>query len=155
MSTGFLVLSDTHDDAFSNDISKVGVVLHCGDLTMIGGMNNSRQALENIKHIDAELKLAIAGRDGESCGCPKLFNAIERSCPRLHCFGRIHKGYGVQSITWTDTDKNFVLSDKLTEEDIVAAEGKTVLVNATVKTYGAEPDNKPWVVINLEKGRQL
>jgi predicted phosphodiesterase len=65
MATTFLILSDTHDDAFPDPASlpphKIDVVLHCGDLTMIGGLSNYKRAIANIKAIDAELKLVIAG----------------------------------------------------------------------------------------------
>ncbi|KAK0710671.1 Metallo-dependent phosphatase-like protein [Lasiosphaeris hirsuta] len=59
----FLVLSDTHDDAFPDveTLPKVDVALHCGDLTMIGGLSNYKKAIANIRAIDAEVKLVIAG----------------------------------------------------------------------------------------------
>jgi len=55
--------SDTPDDAFPGPTSlpKVEVVLHCGDFTMIGGLSNYKKAIENIKALNAELKLVIAG----------------------------------------------------------------------------------------------
>ena len=63
MATTFLILSDTHDDAFPDpaSIPKVDVVLHCGDLTKIGGLSNYKKAIANLKAIDAELTLVIAG----------------------------------------------------------------------------------------------
>lgn len=63
MTTTFLILSDTHDDAFpdSSTMPKVDVVLHCGDLTMIGGLGNYQRAIAKLQAIDAELKLVIAG----------------------------------------------------------------------------------------------
>ncbi|KAI0142630.1 Metallo-dependent phosphatase-like protein [Xylariaceae sp. FL1272] len=60
-STRFLILSDTHDDAFPSNTSKADVVLHCGDLTLIGGLSNYRRAIKEISRIEAELKLIIAG----------------------------------------------------------------------------------------------
>jgi predicted phosphodiesterase len=64
MATTFLILSDAHDDAFP-DLAllprKVDVVLHCGDLTMIGRLSNYEKAIANTKAIDAELKLVTAG----------------------------------------------------------------------------------------------
>ena len=63
MATTFLILSDTHDDALPDPSSlpKADVVLHCGDLTMIGGLSNYKKAIANINALDAELKLVIAG----------------------------------------------------------------------------------------------
>ncbi|KJY00167.1 ser/Thr protein phosphatase family protein [Zymoseptoria brevis] len=76
--TKFLFLSDTHN--FEHDASKayplcqpmpkVDVVLHCGDLTYIGGLPSYRKALKMLGRFDAELKLVIAGNhdvslDGE------------------------------------------------------------------------------------------
>jgi len=75
MTTTFLILSDTHDDAFPDPASlagpgpsKVDVVLHCGDLTMIGGLSNYKRAIANLKAIDAELKLVIAGNHVRATG---------------------------------------------------------------------------------------
>lgn len=62
-----IVLSDTHDleDAFPDSAAKADVVLHCGDMTQIGGLSNYRRVLEQIqalkRHADAELALVIAG----------------------------------------------------------------------------------------------
>ena len=63
MSPYCLILSDTHDDAFPDpgSVPQVDVVLHCGDLTMIGGLSNYRQAIAGLNALDAELKLVIAG----------------------------------------------------------------------------------------------
>ncbi|KLU89540.1 hypothetical protein MAPG_08511 [Magnaporthiopsis poae ATCC 64411] len=35
-----------------------------------------------------------------SVGCKLLFEAIERSRPRLHCFGHIHVGWGAKLVAW-------------------------------------------------------
>jgi len=61
--TTFLILSDTHDNAFPDPatLPKVDVVLHCGDLTMIGGLGNYQKALAKLQALDAELKLVIPG----------------------------------------------------------------------------------------------
>ncbi|KAJ6780876.1 hypothetical protein PWT90_01918 [Aphanocladium album] len=59
----FLILSDTHDDAFPNtgSLPTVDVVIHCGDLTMIGGLSNYRRALQSLAACAAEVKLVIPG----------------------------------------------------------------------------------------------
>ena len=60
----FLVLSDTHDFDFSGTsgpIPSVDVLLHCGDLTNVGGVSSFQKALKMLENIDAELKLVIAG----------------------------------------------------------------------------------------------
>lgn len=59
----FLVLSDTHDHAFPDPASlpAVDVLIHCGDLTMIGGLSNYRCALESLATCAAETKLVIPG----------------------------------------------------------------------------------------------
>ncbi|GAD94579.1 predicted protein [Paecilomyces variotii No. 5] len=33
-------------------------------------------------------------------GCPRLFGAIARARPRLHCFGHIHEGWGAKQVAW-------------------------------------------------------
>ena len=66
----FLVISDTHsqelgsnpkDRAFRWPLPKADVLLHCGDITNLGGLSEYRSALSMLKEIDAELKLVIAG----------------------------------------------------------------------------------------------
>lgn len=67
--TTFIVLSDTHDYQFGDNASsklqlpvpKVDVLLHCGDLTQVGGVPAFKKALKMLSNFDAELKLVIAG----------------------------------------------------------------------------------------------
>lgn len=69
--TRFLLLSDTHDRspallssdiyAFRDPLPSSDVLLHAGDLTMIGGASNYRKIVQWLKTSDAELKLVIAG----------------------------------------------------------------------------------------------
>lgn len=67
--TSFLVLSDTHDYQFGDNessrlqlpVPKVDVLLHCGDLTQVGGVPAFKKALKMLGNFNAELKLIIAG----------------------------------------------------------------------------------------------
>lgn len=68
--TTFMVMSDTHNfEMGSADPScplrqphaKVDVLLHCGDLTQVGGLSAYKKALRLLGHFEAELKLVIAG----------------------------------------------------------------------------------------------
>ncbi|KAG9659098.1 Metallo-dependent phosphatase, partial [Aureobasidium melanogenum] len=69
INTSFLIISDTHGlDIHENTahdfrlpLPKVDVLLHCGDLTQVGGHGTFRNALKMLGEIDAELKLVIAG----------------------------------------------------------------------------------------------
>ncbi len=69
IATRFLVLSDTHDFEFTAETSqplqlptpKADVLLHCGDLTQVGGVSSFKRALKMLGNIDAELKLVIPG----------------------------------------------------------------------------------------------
>ena len=69
VSSRFLILSDTHNFEFEDNISsslrlpipKADVVLHCGDLTHCGGLSFFKKALRLLGAMDAELKLVIAG----------------------------------------------------------------------------------------------
>jgi len=63
-STSFLVLSDTHDKwPYTTEKSppRADVFLHCGDLTQVGGLPSFKKAVENIRTIDAELKIIVGG----------------------------------------------------------------------------------------------
>ena len=69
--TTFLVISDTHNfqlhdtdgDSYPLRLPtpKADVLLHCGDLTQVGGIPSFKKALRMLGSIDAELKLVIAG----------------------------------------------------------------------------------------------
>ena len=69
VATRFLVLTDTHNFEFTVDTSqplklptpKADVLLHCGDLTEVGGVSSLTRALKMLGSIDAELKLVIPG----------------------------------------------------------------------------------------------
>lgn len=68
----FLIMSDTHDFEMTTadspplsqacrNLPKIGVLLHCGDLTQVGGISAYKKALHLLGKFDAELKLVIAG----------------------------------------------------------------------------------------------
>ncbi|KAF2036119.1 Metallo-dependent phosphatase [Setomelanomma holmii] len=70
--TRFLIISDTHsasperniskdDVAFRPPLPKADVLLHCGDLTMVGLLDEYEKTLDMLESIDAGLKLVIAG----------------------------------------------------------------------------------------------
>ncbi|KAF7868554.1 hypothetical protein EAF04_005085 [Stromatinia cepivora] len=68
--TRIMIISDTHSFEFSNpdipfSLSKIppdiDILLHCGDLTRVGGLSEYRGALQMLKQIPAKLKLVIAG----------------------------------------------------------------------------------------------
>ena len=71
IATKFLIISDTHnfdfDDATQNirpfqlPTPKADVLLHCGDLTQVGGISCFKKALKMLASVDAELKLVIPG----------------------------------------------------------------------------------------------
>lgn len=67
----FCIVSDTHDRSpkpadedqfpFRERLPSADVLLHAGDLTMIGGWKKYKEVLKWIKSADAELKIVIAG----------------------------------------------------------------------------------------------
>ncbi|KAH3983681.1 hypothetical protein HBI56_076230 [Parastagonospora nodorum] len=70
--TRFLIISDTHsaapgqvtrktDVVASAPLPKADVLLHCGDLTMVGHLSEYDKTLNMLETIDADLKLVIAG----------------------------------------------------------------------------------------------
>lgn len=89
------------------------------------------------------------GHNGEHCGCPKLYRAVKRARPQIHCFGHIHEGFGAQAVTWSDhgEDKIGPLTKDCTER--LATEQsrtRTLLVNAAIMNHGDVPNNRPWMV---------
>ncbi|OHF01179.1 hypothetical protein CORC01_03494 [Colletotrichum orchidophilum] len=269
----FVVLSDTHDSAFPSELPLADVVIHCGDLTMIGGMSNYKAAIKSLSDCNAELKLAIPGNhdisldptwwannsdedddpeepkkaielftqsgisllseglhsftlndgrsftlyaspytpefngyafsygpdedrfspaetagdcerhginthgpnpisenvdivvthgspqvpgrdyrldldsEGAHCGCPKLWKAIERIRPRVHCFGHLHEGYGSQMIEW-GADSSYTIVSPVIEGVEITTTGdteNTLLVNAAIMNHKGN-NNRPWVI---------
>ncbi|KAI9666957.1 MAG: hypothetical protein M1831_001462 [Alyxoria varia] len=73
----FLIISDTHtvelmpelftpDRPFRDPLPKADVLIHCGDLTMMGRLEEYQQTISMLDKIDAELKLVIAGNHDRS-----------------------------------------------------------------------------------------
>ena len=63
-SVRIMVISDTHGAKFvprQDELPKVDVLLHCGDLTSRGRLFEYEDTLSLLCNIDAELKLVIAG----------------------------------------------------------------------------------------------
>ncbi|KAF2214246.1 hypothetical protein CERZMDRAFT_37833 [Cercospora zeae-maydis SCOH1-5] len=62
ISTRILVLSDTHGDALKRKVTtRADVAIHCGDLTEESKIHEFEAAIQQLKAIDAPLKLVIAG----------------------------------------------------------------------------------------------
>ncbi|KNG50208.1 phosphodiesterase alkaline phosphatase d [Stemphylium lycopersici] len=70
--TRFLVISDTHSASPSQNVAdndayfrppfpRADVLLHCGDMTMIGYLEEYGKTLDMLEGFDADLKLVIAG----------------------------------------------------------------------------------------------
>jgi len=64
--TRILIISDTHAGAYKEFtppafLPKADILIHSGDLTMIGKLSEHQKAIELIKNVDAELKLVIPG----------------------------------------------------------------------------------------------
>lgn len=84
---------------------------------------------------------------GSDVGCPHLLSAIARARPRLHCFGHIHEGWGVERGVWpkkrdptrpfalvessqTDSSKPFSSIEKVTLHDMnKSGQGSAKLVD--------------------------
>ena len=69
--TRFLIISDTHSQplfpasdvkhAYRYPLPQADVLLHCGDVTEYGRLDEYKKALAMLASADAELKLVIAG----------------------------------------------------------------------------------------------
>lgn len=95
-------MSGAHDNAFLHIAAEVDIALHRGDMTMIGGLRNHREAIGELSSLDAEVKLFTADDHDVSLG-PKWWSenmaalpyaAIDQFCPTvnaglsLKCRGR-------------------------------------------------------------------
>ena len=85
----------------------------------------------------------------ERCGCPKLWEAIKRVQPRVHCFGHIHEAYGAQTATWGGGGRGVVFDDVPHAEAVSVPSrgfGKTLLLNAAIMIHGDAKSNAPFVL---------
>lgn len=57
--------------------------------------------------------------NGEDVGCKDLYRAVKRINPKIHCFGHIHEGYGVEK------------------------DDKTIYINCSLVDVNYVPRNKP------------
>ncbi|EHL03095.1 putative rhamnogalacturonate lyase C [Glarea lozoyensis 74030] len=53
--------AERYDGEFVQPTPKCDVLLHCGDLTMTGGIADYKKCIQMLGTIDAEVKLVIAG----------------------------------------------------------------------------------------------
>ena len=112
-------------------------------------------------------KILDLTRTGVHAGCENLRKAIERSRPRLHCFGHIHEARGAERYDWSkgtvesiSTDEGKEAKEGFSYVDISSngegsgAEGKkplrfgeeTLFVNAAIMDIYYRPSQAPWVV---------
>ncbi|EMC95045.1 hypothetical protein BAUCODRAFT_110250 [Baudoinia panamericana UAMH 10762] len=90
--TRLLIISDTHcaalraDDGsekhprppFEAPLPSADVLIHCGDMTMTGEMDEYHQTLDMIREIDAPVKLVIAGNHDLSLDRDYIFNHLAK-----------------------------------------------------------------------------
>ena len=109
-----------------------------------------------------------ATSDGRNAGCEHLRRAIARTKPRLHCFGHVHRGYGIQRIEF-DSTKSITDDDAIVAlpKDFIGKNGakrkgyvslppgvaetfqtkkQSLMVNAAIIDESHKPGNMPWIV---------
>ncbi|KAF4458593.1 ser Thr phosphatase family [Fusarium albosuccineum] len=77
--TRFLILSDTHGNAFPPHLqpnTPVDVAIHCGDLTEGSTLDEYRAALKLLKSIPATLKIVIGGNHDFTLDTPAFMKII-------------------------------------------------------------------------------
>ncbi|KAF2738470.1 hypothetical protein EJ04DRAFT_560766 [Polyplosphaeria fusca] len=102
--------------------------------------------------------------DDRSAGCEHLRIAIERTHPRLHCFGHVHCGYGAQRIKyeskgdiicafsreWVGRNqakkKGYACLPPNSAQSFRDDRGQTLMVNAAMAGHEEDMGNMPWLV---------
>lgn len=86
--TRILIISDTHSaplasngnpppfPPFKHPLPTADLLIHCGDLTMAGGLHEYHAALDMIQLIDAPIKLVIAGNHDLSLDQDYIFSHL-------------------------------------------------------------------------------
>ncbi|RAL02309.1 metallophosphatase domain-containing protein [Aspergillus ibericus CBS 121593] len=87
---------------------------------------------------------------GYRAGCARLFEAVARSRPRLHCFGHIHEAWGAKLVTWRKTvnGSSFCCHTSHCAGDPNPLQRglQTLFVNAAVEGSEEVPIQLPWLV---------
>ncbi|KAM7203643.1 Metallo-dependent phosphatase-like protein [Naviculisporaceae sp. PSN 640] len=142
---------------------EVDIIMTHGPPTVPSRSNNDEKKKEERGTQEYKLDL---GKEGEHIGCNKLFRAVERARPLVHCFGHIHEGYGAQVMDWETREVSVAVvstsgpsgdngaggeTEERDELPVVRTttrdRGKrTTLVNAAIMRHGEEERNKPWIV---------
>lgn len=75
-------------------------------------MHNKKQAQRYWSHAPYRVDVLIThgppkgilsnNLEGEDCGCPYLRQYVDRTKPKIHCFGHLHESYGHKKISNTD-----------------------------------------------------
>ena len=84
--TRVLIVSDTHGMDFNpaeRPHPHADVAIHCGDLTDGSKLDEFRTSIELLKHIDAPLKLAIAGNHDFTMDIPAFEKKVAEATPPL------------------------------------------------------------------------
>ncbi|KAI1403371.1 ser/Thr protein phosphatase family protein [Hypoxylon fuscum] len=95
--TRFLIISDTHADAFDiRPEHKADVVIHCGDLTEESKIDEYRRALQLLEDLDAPLKLVIAGNHDFTLDTPVFKERVAKVAEPLdpELVQKVYGNYG-------------------------------------------------------------
>ena len=97
-------------------------------------------------------------------GCGNLRRALHRVKPKMHCFGHIHEGYGIEVVDWNKTSVDastawenegiHQVSERVpTDNPYPEAfswrqenKDQTLAVNASIMTGDYKPANAPWFI---------
>ncbi|KAF2221035.1 Metallo-dependent phosphatase-like protein, partial [Elsinoe ampelina] len=63
---------------------------------------------------------------GQKVGCPHILASVSQIRPRVHCFGHIHEGWGVEHVRWSDERIPTAIPSENTTQVVVEAERKTL-----------------------------
>lgn len=80
----FVCISDTHNDDCRDAIPDGDILLHAGDLTDFGDLEELQRAVDWLMALPHRLKVVIAGRWLALLVCPCLRSAITRIDSRSH-----------------------------------------------------------------------
>ena len=104
-------------------------------------------------------------------GCENLRRALHRVRPKMHCFGHIHEGYGIEVVDWNQTpvDAPTTCKNQGTQQLVERkptdnpypepiawrqeSKDQTLAVNASIMTGDYKPANAPWLIsLELPRG---
>lgn len=144
-----------NEDRFNFDVLE-------GSVSIASEVSAVPNNVDMMRHGPPKGMLDLIPDRNEPAGCDALFRMVKRVRPLLHCFGHIHKGYGLRQVVWDESahsqHSSGAISHRATAKQLVAhalaasqqfdlaEKTSTLMVNAAIMDDKNQPTHGPWMI---------